>query len=172
MTIATRRVILVPYNESLLSDFVVLNCCVKNRAQMNGPYTVAKARLVFDRILSDHTLYARAVLDSRTREYIGHIFISDLQSVPELGYLFDKAYWGKGIASEALGAFFNKVLRDLSLKTVKATSNVDHAASIRLLEKLGFVKKGLNSDSHGPFFEYEFTSDAVVDESELLETLS
>jgi len=172
VTIATRRVLLVPYTESLLSDFVVLNCCVKNRAKMNGPYTVSKAREVFEHILSDHTLYARAVLDSRTREYIGHIFISDIQSVPELGYIFDKAYWGEGIASEAVGAFFNKVLRDLSLHSVKATSSVDHPSSIRILEKLGFEKKGLNSDSHGPFFEYLFTSDVVVNESGILETLS
>jgi len=172
VTIATRRVLLVPYTESLLSDFVVLNCCVKNRAKMNGPYTVSKAREVFEHILSDHTLYARAVLDSRTREYIGHIFISDIQSVPELGYIFDKAYWGEGIASEAVGAFFNKVLRDLSLHSVKATSSVDHPSSIRILEKLGFEKKGLNSDSHGPFFEYLFTSDVVVSESGILETLS
>ncbi|OLQ91698.1 GNAT family N-acetyltransferase [Vibrio panuliri] len=172
MTIATRRVLLVPYNESLLSDFVVLNCCVKNRANMNGPYTVSKAREVFERILNDNTVYARAVLDNLTREYIGHVAITDIHTSPELVFILDKAYWGKGIASEALGAFYAKALRDLKLHTVKATANVDHFASIRVLEKLGFVKKGLNSDAYGPFFEYQFTSDEEVNESALFETLS
>nr|WP_228481397.1 GNAT family N-acetyltransferase [Vibrio fluminensis] len=163
---------MVPYNDSLLSDFVVLNCCVKNRAQMNGPYTVSKAREVFERILNDNTRYTRAVLDNFTREYIGHISIHEVDTEPELVFIFDKAYWGKGIATEALGAFFSKATRDLNLHSVKATANVDHFASICLLEKLGFVKKGLNSDAYGPFYEFQFTSDEAVDESELLESLS
>ncbi|ROV59897.1 N-acetyltransferase [Vibrio ponticus] len=172
MTIATRRVLLVPYNDSLLSDFVVLNCCVKNRAQMNGPYTVSKAREVFQSILTDNTRYTRAVLDNFTREYIGHISIHDIATEPELVFIFDKAYWGQGIATEALGAFFTKAMRDLNLVSVRATANVDHFASIRILEKLGFEKKGLNSDAYGPFYEFQFTSDEAVNENELLESLS
>ncbi|GAK86977.1 N-acetylglutamate synthase [Vibrio ponticus] len=172
MTIATRRVLLVPYNDSLLSDFVVLNCCVKNRAHMNGPYSVSKARELFENILSDDTRYDRAVLDSFTREYIGHISVQGLSTEPELVFIFDKAYWGQGIASEALGAFFSKALRDLNLNSVKATANVDHVASIRLLEKLGFEKKGLNSDMYGPFYQFQFTSDEAVNENALFESLS
>lgn len=166
LTIVTRRVLLVPYNESLQSEFLMLNICAKNRAEMNGPHTVATAKQLFHRLLNDHTLYSRAVLDSRTREYMGHIFLSDLDETPELGYLFDKAYWGQGYASEAVGAFFNKAVKDLRLSRVKATSNVSHQASIRILEKIGFEKQRQHDDAFGPYFEFMFTSDEVEAESE------
>ena len=161
MTIVTRRSLLVPYNESLQSDFLLLNCCAKNRAEMNGPHTVSSAKQLFERVLHDRNIYARAVLDSQTREYMGHIFISDLDTQPELGYLFDKAFWGKGIATESLAAFFPKAVRDLNLTHVIATSNVDHQASIKLLKKLGFQFISHKRDTFGPYDEFLFTSDAV-----------
>ncbi|WP_159653728.1 GNAT family N-acetyltransferase [Vibrio atypicus] len=165
MTIVTRRSLLVPYNESLQSDFLLLNCCAKNRAQMNGPHTVSSAKQLFERVLHDRNIYARAVLDSHTREYMGHVFISDLDTKPELGYLFDKAFWGKGIGSEALVAFFPKAVRDLNLTHVMATSNIDHQPSIKILNKLGFEFSAHKRDTFGPYDEFLFTSDAAVGQS-------
>lgn len=162
MTIVTRRALLVPYNESLQSDFLILNCCAINRAQMNGAHTVSSAKQLFAKIMSDKSIYARAVLDSHTRDYMGHIFISDADTAPELGYIFDKAYWGRGIASEVLQAFFPKAVRDLSLTHVVATANVDHDASTQLLSKLGFDLVSRKSDTFGPYNEFLFTSDEVA----------
>ena len=161
MTIVTRRSLLVPYNESLQSEFLVLNCCAINRAQMNGPHTVSSAKQLFSKVMTDSTIYARAVLDSQTRDYMGHMFISDLDSEPELGYIFDKAFWGRGIASEALQAFFPKAIRDLQLDHVVATANIDHEPSISILKKLGFKLQGTKSDTFGPYYEFHFTSDVV-----------
>ncbi len=162
MTIVTRRALLVPYNDSLQSEFLILNCCAINRAQMNGPHTVSSAKQLFRKIMTDKSIYARAVLDSHTREYMGHVFISNLDTDPELGYIFDKAYWGRGIASEVLQAFFPKALRDLSLSNVTATANVDHDASAQLLKKLGFHSTIQKSDTFGPYNEFVFTSDVAV----------
>lgn len=106
MTIATRRTLLIPYTEAFESDFLVLNYCAKNRALMNGPTTVAAAKQLFQRVLHDSSLYAMAVLDNYNREYMGHVFIEfESEGRAELGFLFDKAYWGQGFASEALNAF-------------------------------------------------------------------
>ena len=138
MTIVTRRSLLVPYNESLQSEFLMLHCCRTNRAQMNGAHTVSSAKQLFEKTLNDRNLYAMAVLDSRSRDYMGHIFICDLDTEPELGFIFDKVYWGIGFASEALQAFFPKAVRDLNLTDVVATANIDHQPSIRILQKLGF----------------------------------
>lgn len=172
MTIVTRRALLIPYNESLQSDFLVLNCCAKNRAHMNGPHTVATAKQIFQKLLNDENSYARAVLDSRTRDYMGHIVISHLDSQPELSYIFDKAYWGQGIAFESLKAFFGKAVRDLNLHQVKATSTIEHQASIQLLDKLGFEFKGQYDDDFGPYYEYQFTYDEVADETSLYGNLA
>ncbi|MEF1291534.1 GNAT family N-acetyltransferase [Vibrio sp. M260118] len=161
MTIVTRRSLLVPYNESLQSEFLMLNCCAINRAQMNGAHTVASAKKLFEKVLSDRNIYAMAVLDSHSREFIGHVFISDLDSQPELGYIFDKNYWGRGIASEVMQAFFPKAVRDLNLTKVIATANVGHEPSVRILEKLGFTLTAHKRDTFGPYDEYLFTSDVA-----------
>ncbi len=169
MTIVTRRSLLVPYNESLQSDFLLLNCCAKNRAQMNGPHTVSSAKQLFARMIHDDTIYARAVLDSRTREYMGHVFISDLDGAPELGYIFDKLYWGQGIGSEVLTAFFNRAVRDLDLSYVIATVNSAHTPSIKILQKLGFKLVAHKRDTFGPYDEFRFTSDVVEHQTSLSE---
>lgn len=72
----------------------MLNCCAKNRAQMNGPKTVASAKQLFQRVLHDPHLYAMVVLDNYNREYMGHLFIELDEERAELGFLFDKLYWG------------------------------------------------------------------------------
>ncbi len=165
MAIVTRRMLLLPYDESLQLEFVMLNCCAKNRAEMNGPHTVASAKELFEKILDDGNTHSLAVFESASREYMGHIFISQLNSNPELGFIFDKAYWGKGLATEALKAFLPKACRELGLNKVTATVNCGHQASIAVLEKLGFTKISESKDLYGPYFEMEFTSDAVAGES-------
>ncbi|KIN10367.1 GNAT family N-acetyltransferase [Vibrio mytili] len=156
---------LLPYTESLQLEFVMLNCCAKNRAEMNGPLTVASAKQAFDEMLDDENIYSLAVLESRSRDYMGHIFIAHLNSEPELGFIFDKTYWGKGLATEALKAFFPKACRELNLHKVTANVNSRHHAPIAVLEKLGFVKKGESKDMYGPYFEMVFINDGAANES-------
>lgn len=61
--------------------------------------------------------------------------------LPEFGFLIDPAHWGKGLAREALDAF---VERRRALGSTELTADVDprNAASIRLLERAGFVETG------------------------------
>ena len=61
--------------------------------------------------------------------------------LPEFGFLFDPAHWGRGFAREALNAF---VERRRALGSVELTADVDprNAASLRLLEGAGFVETG------------------------------
>ncbi|MGY3568961.1 GNAT family N-acetyltransferase [Vibrio paucivorans] len=159
--------LLLPYNESLQSEFLMLNCCAKNRAEMNGPHSVSSAKQLFDKVLNDPNTYSMAVLDSHTREYMGHVFVCQLDTAPELGFIFDKVYWGQGFAYEALKAFFPKACRELKLSRVIATANTHHEASIKLLSKLGFKHSGQQKDLYGPYYEFVFTSDVAVDESSL-----
>ncbi len=162
MTIVTRRTLLLPYHESFKLDFIKLNCCAQNRAEMNGPHTVSSALDLFERVTSGSDIYSMAVLDNGTRDYIGHLFISDLSSQPELGFIIDKAYWGEGIATEVLKAFFPKALKELGIDRVSATANTHHQASIQLLKKLGFEQTKTSKDLYGPYYEFEFTSDVVA----------
>jgi ribosomal-protein-alanine N-acetyltransferase len=56
-----------------------------------------------------------------------------------LGFCLAREYWGRGLASEAGRAFVNFGFDQLRLKRIVAVAEVGNAASIRVLEKLGFV---------------------------------
>lgn len=53
--------------------------------------------------------------------------------------IFEKAYWGKGIASEALGRFLAEIAEKFGLKSVGAFTYSANEASIRVLTKNGFA---------------------------------
>ncbi|KZX62696.1 acetyltransferase [Vibrio sp. HI00D65] len=158
MTIATSRTLLVPYTEQLQHDFIKLNCCPINRAEMNGPHSIASAKQLFQEILQDNAGFCRAIIHNQTREYLGHVFISSEEGKHELGFILDKEYWNQGFASEVLKPFFNLVCFEERLTNVFATVNVGHNPSIKLLEKLGFVFKETKQDQFGPYHEYRYTA--------------
>ncbi|MEZ9722263.1 GNAT family protein [Vibrio splendidus] len=157
MTIATSRTLLVPYTEQLQLDFIKLNCCPINRAEMNGPHSFASAKHLFQEILQDNVGFCRAIIHNQTREYLGHVFVSSEKGKHELGFILDKKYWNQGFASEVLKPFFSLVRFEERLTNVVATVNVGHNPSIKLLEKLGFAFKETRQDQFGPYHEYRYT---------------
>ena len=57
----------------------------------------------------------------------------------ELGYWLGRAYWNEGIASAAVAALVPHALRELRLYRLQARVFTDNLASIRVLEKCGFI---------------------------------
>jgi ribosomal-protein-alanine N-acetyltransferase len=60
----------------------------------------------------------------------------------EAGYGLAHAYWGQGIASEALAAIVRFGFEQLDLNRVYAQTIADNHESVRLLERLGFRREG------------------------------
>ena len=56
-----------------------------------------------------------------------------------IGYRFLEAYWGKGIASEAVGLLVDHLLRETDIEIITASTMVENQASARVLEKNGFT---------------------------------
>jgi RimJ/RimL family protein N-acetyltransferase len=72
----------------------------------------------------------------------GTIAFFKIDDRTELTYWIDRALWGRGIASAALQSF-------LSITTERplfARAATDNAASLRVLEKAGFRRIGVNRD--------------------------
>jgi ribosomal-protein-alanine N-acetyltransferase len=64
-------------------------------------------------------------------------------SMPEIGYLLHPDHWGKGYGTEAVGAAVDHVFRTRpDLEAVTADVDPANAASIRLLDRLGFQRTG------------------------------
>jgi RimJ/RimL family protein N-acetyltransferase len=58
------------------------------------------------------------------------------------GYVLARGEWGKGYATEALGAMVG-LATDLGIERLCAVCHVDHHASWRVMEKCGFHREGV-----------------------------
>ena len=60
----------------------------------------------------------------------------------EIGYWLGEPFWNRGIATEALTAITGEVFKQLELSRLYAVPFADHVASVRVLEKAGYVLEG------------------------------
>ena len=60
----------------------------------------------------------------------------------EIGYALGRAHWGKGYMQEALTALLGYAFGELKLERIEADVDPRNEASIRTLERLGFIKEG------------------------------
>jgi RimJ/RimL family protein N-acetyltransferase len=61
--------------------------------------------------------------------------------VTEIGYLLARAHWGRGIAAEAVSAVIDRLFAE-GQRRVFADTDPENAASLALLERLGFRREG------------------------------
>lgn len=80
-------------------------------------------------------------------EAVGGIGIelhSDVERVSaEIGYWLGEGVWGRGIATEALRAVTTEAFTRYDITRLYAVPFADHPASVRVLEKAGYVREGL-----------------------------
>ncbi len=66
----------------------------------------------------------------------------------DLGYAYNRLYWGKGYATEAARAVLHFGFDSLKLHRIGATVLPDNFGSIRVLEKLGFQREGTRRQAY------------------------
>ncbi|MHA1719385.1 MAG: GNAT family N-acetyltransferase [Promethearchaeota archaeon] len=79
--------------------------------------------------------------------YIGQVSIynlSFLHSRAEIGIWIGREYWNKGIAKEALELLISHAFTDIHLNRLQSHIFTQNLSSIKLFEKIGFKKEGLN----------------------------
>ena len=70
----------------------------------------------------------------------------------EIGYWLGEAYWGRGIAAEALTLMTGFAFSSMNLLRIFALPFANNSQSTRVLEKAGFLKEGIlrsSSVKHG-----------------------
>jgi len=105
------------------------------------PYGVADARafITMARERRPETLFAIEI-DGQAAGGIGFSLHPDVERVSaEIGYWLGRAYWGRGITTEALTAVTAFAVRTHGLTRVYALPFAWNAASCRVLEKAGYV---------------------------------
>lgn len=84
----------------------------------------------------------------------------EYQHSVEIGYWIAQAFWGKGIASEAVIKFTDFVLSQSHITRCYAPVFAENKASMRVLEKAGYELEGILKNAicknHQYFDEYRF----------------
>ncbi|MEW6131301.1 MAG: GNAT family protein [Acidobacteriota bacterium] len=92
------------------------------------------------------TLFQWGVALTSTHQVIGTCTLFHLDSKnrrAEIGYALAREQWGKGIMQEALTALVDFAFNSLDLHRIEADVDPRNHKSLRLLERLGFIKEGL-----------------------------
>jgi ribosomal-protein-alanine N-acetyltransferase len=111
-------------------------------------HTIEEARGVIQFIRNQYAtdrIGRWAVLEKGTGDFLGwtgfklmHEPMNNHVNHYDFGYRFIQRCWGKGFATEAGKASLEYGVKELGLAPVYAATDVDNAASRRILEKLGF----------------------------------
>lgn len=72
--------------------------------------------------------------------FVGTCAVHNTPKGPMLGYMFAPIAWGQGYATEIAGALLAEVWPRYDWPWVRATVFEDNPASMRVVEKLGFVE--------------------------------
>ncbi len=136
----TSRLSLRDFRPSDAAD-VHLHLCdwdvVKMIARPPWPYTMADAATFVQ------TAKGRAIEFSS--EVIGAIGIGESKKGASIGYWIGKAYWGRGLATEAARAVIQDYFEYPTSDRLFSAFVDDNGASWRVQEKLGFEKIGEGS---------------------------
>ncbi|MBO9731683.1 MAG: GNAT family N-acetyltransferase [Chitinophaga sp.] len=73
---------------------------------------------------------------------IGMVFKTPRFSSAEIWYKLDVAWWGQGLATEAVSSILQYAFEELQLHRIEAGCAVDNTGSARVLEKCGMRQEG------------------------------
>ncbi|HOO52609.1 MAG TPA: GNAT family N-acetyltransferase [Methanothrix sp.] len=109
------------------------------------PYTQEDAAIYIARSLQKVQRTAFAI--ATETEAIGSIGLMPGQDVhrftAELGYWLGEPFWGRGIMTEAVTALSEYALDELGFRRIFAEPYATNQASVRVLEKSGFIREGI-----------------------------
>jgi RimJ/RimL family protein N-acetyltransferase len=107
--------------------------------------TIPRTREAFDshwgRLLGDPRRTVRAVLVGEAM--VGYVCCFPLGDQEHVGFWIDRAFWGRGIATRALHLL---LLREVVRRPLYATVATSNGASLRVLQKCGFVVEQVRRD--------------------------
>ena len=96
---------------------------------------------------------AFACVNKENEKVIGYIIFNEYEDkVYELGWIFNKEYWGKGYAYESCDAVIKYAFSEMKIHKI-FSETVDNIKSVNLMKKLGMqlegIQKSHTTDNHG-----------------------
>lgn len=87
--------------------------------------------------------YRWAIVHLGSGENIGHVSFCRLyeaEKTAEIEYCIGKAWWGQGMAAEAVAAFIQYIFRNTGIAKLEAFHRAENPASGRVLQKAGMKR--------------------------------
>ncbi len=148
MTIATRRLILRPFQSSDVDDVYTYAFHPEWGRYLQSypePYTRDDAeQFVSHAILQDRAQYPILAIVMHG-QVIGNISLrlDPSHRVAELAYALGRNYWRQGFATEAVTAVIASGFHTLGLRKIFSTADARNTGVIRLMGNMGMTKEGL-----------------------------
>ena len=96
--------------------------------------------------------YATWMIELKNDTHVGELCFMGLnEGSAEIGYGIAEEHQGKGYATEAVNAAVQWALGQQNVSRIEAEAEEDNTASLRVLEKCGFVPTGVRGEE-GPRF--------------------
>lgn len=108
------------------------------------PYDVQDAEAFIQRAIEERpgTFFAIATSQEAIGS-IGFVIGKDVHRfTAELGYWLAESYWGQGIMTEAVKALTEYAIHDFGLHRISAQPYSTNTASVKVLEKAGYIFEG------------------------------
>jgi ribosomal-protein-alanine N-acetyltransferase len=113
----------------------------------------------------------RATVFKREHRYIGRCGLypardeagAIVEGEATIAFYLARDYWGKGLATEAGRAYLSHGFEHLGLRRIHAGMNADNAASIRVIEKLGFTRVRSGGSGGTRWHDYELVNPLAGD---------
>lgn len=87
-------------------------------------------------------IFLKERAEELVRIYFEKANTAEIRAVlPQKAKTVEEAFWGNGIATEAVAIFLQEISEKFQIETVGAFTFLDNVASIRVLEKNGFERK-------------------------------
>lgn len=151
-TVETDRLRLRPWREGDLDAFARITADPQvMRYMLRGPLTRAEARAQierFERERQERGLGHWAVEEGESGTLLGRIGLLHHEDWPEdpenveVGWLLDRAVWGRGLATEGALASLRYGFLELGLERIISIAHPENRASHRVMEKAGLALQG------------------------------
>lgn len=141
--------------ENLKTDRLIIRNCKEIDGQDLYEYLSDSEVVKFEpyKPFSEESAYEEAQRRARDKNFlavclhkgklIGNLYFAKGEfDTWEIGYVFNKNYWGKGYATESLKAIIKFAFSNLSARRIVAMCDPQNTNSWRLLERVGMRREG------------------------------
>lgn len=107
----------------------------------------------------ESTNISLAIILKDSLKCIGYISLDSnfmLDNLSEISFYISEQYWNKGLVTEATTHFCNWCFDNLPIKRIAAIVRPDNKASAKVIQKIGFIKKGKRELFYGKYITFDY----------------